>query len=238
MWVWIIATVLAYFVKGLSGFANTLVFTSILGFAQNNVNISPVELGIGTPSNVIMTIRYRKHLIPKVYISLTFLVLAGSLPGAFLLKNVNAQYIKIVFGVIVILLGIEMFMRDAGKMVIKDSKVFPIIIGLLSGILCGLFGVGALLAAYIGRATETADEFKANISAVFLADNIFRIIVYSVLHVLTFDTLKMSLILIPFMLIGLYLGMLSGRFLNDKMVKKIVIILLIISGISLIATNL
>ena len=32
MILWIIATLCAFFIKGLCGFANTLVFTSILGF--------------------------------------------------------------------------------------------------------------------------------------------------------------------------------------------------------------
>lgn len=39
MWLWIVATIVAFFIKGLCGFANTLVFTSILGFGVNNVNI-------------------------------------------------------------------------------------------------------------------------------------------------------------------------------------------------------
>ena len=40
---WIIATLLAFFVKGLTGFANTLVFTTMLSFGQNNLAISPVD---------------------------------------------------------------------------------------------------------------------------------------------------------------------------------------------------
>ena len=56
MAIWIVATFVAFFVKGLCGFANTLVFTSILGFGVNNVNISPVELVLGFPSNIIMLI--------------------------------------------------------------------------------------------------------------------------------------------------------------------------------------
>lgn len=40
MWLWIIATLVAFFIKGLCGFANTLVFTSILGFGASDVNIS------------------------------------------------------------------------------------------------------------------------------------------------------------------------------------------------------
>lgn len=51
---WILATLTAFFIKGLCGFANTLVFTSILSFGIVNANISPVELLIGYPSNLIL----------------------------------------------------------------------------------------------------------------------------------------------------------------------------------------
>lgn len=51
----------AYFVKGLCGFANTLVFTSILSFGSaTNANISPVDLLVGYPTNVILTWKNRK----------------------------------------------------------------------------------------------------------------------------------------------------------------------------------
>lgn len=55
MYLWIIAAFTAYFIKGLCGFANTLVFTSILSFGAANANISPVELLIGYPTNFILT---------------------------------------------------------------------------------------------------------------------------------------------------------------------------------------
>ena len=97
MWLWIIATVVAFFIKGLCGFANTLVFTSILGFGVNNVIISPVELVLGYPTNLILTWQNRKELKKQVFIPLSILVLAGSIPGAFLLKNVDSRIIKIIF---------------------------------------------------------------------------------------------------------------------------------------------
>ncbi len=60
MGLWIAATVGAFFVKGLCGFANTLVFTSILGFGSDNINISPVELVLGFPTNLILVWKERK----------------------------------------------------------------------------------------------------------------------------------------------------------------------------------
>ena len=240
MWLWIIATLIAFYIKGLCGFANTLVFTSILGFSTDNVNISPVELVLGYPTNFILAWKNKKHLKREVWLPLSVMVLGGSIVGTFLLKNVNAQYIKLLFGFVVIGLGIEMLLRDKTKNREKTggSKLVLNIIGIVSGILCGLFGIGALLAAYVDRVTVGTDEFKANISVVFIVENSFRIILYSILGIITLSTLKQSLILVPFMLVGLFAGMKSGEVIDDKIVRKCVIVLLIISGVMLIIKNL
>lgn len=238
MWLWIIATLAAFYIKGLCGFANTLVFTSILGFGANNINISPVELVLGYPTNIILAWKNKTKLNPKVYVPLSVLVLGGCIPGALLLKNIDAQYIKIVFGIVVILVGIELFFREKTNKKSKESKIILVAIGILSGILCGLFGVGALLAAYVGRVTGTSDEFKANISTVFIVENTFRIILYSAIGVITFARIKLSLFMMPFMILGLLAGMKCSQVLDERIIKKLVIILLIISGAMLIIKNL
>ena len=237
MYLWIIATVVAYFIKGLCGFANTLVFTTILSFGTPNVNISPIDLLIGYPTNLILTWENRKKLDSKVYLPLIALVIIGSIPGVFMLKNVNTSIIKLIFGVVVIVLGLEMLLREYSKDSGKSSRILLAIIGVASGVLCGLFGVGALLAAYVSRVTDDSQSFKANISAVFIVDNTFRIILYITLHILTLDTLKRSLILIPFVLIGLIAGMKCSSIMNKNLAKKITALLLVISGISLVIKN-
>ena len=209
-----LAAVVAYFIKGLCGFANTLVFTAILSFGSVNANISPIDLLLGYPANVILTWKNRKNLDPKVYIPLAVLVLAGSIPGAFLLKNVDARAIKLVFGVVVVALGAEMLSREYSKKRVPSSRLVLAIIGVAAGVLCGLFGVGALLAAYV------------------------RIILYSALGLLTFDTVLSVLKLIPFALLGLFLGIKCSNHMDGKNVKKITSVLLILSGISLILKNL
>ena len=152
-WIWILATLSAFFLKGLCGFANTMVFDSILGFAVNNVNISPIELILGFPTNIILAWQNRKKLDYKVWVPIVILILMGSIPGALLLKEVNAKGLKIFFGII------------------------------------------------------------------------------------TLESLKMTACLFPFMLVGLFSGIYSSRILDDKLVKKIVILLLIISVIVLVIKN-
>lgn len=237
MVLWIVATFTAFFIKGLCGFANTLIFTSIMGFGAANVSISPVELLLGYPANIILTFKNRKKFKISVFAPLALLVIVGSIPGALLLKSIDVRYLKIICGFVIVLIGAEMFYREFRTSKIRESKIVLTIIGLLSGMLCGLFGIGALLAAYVGRVTESSDEFKANISAVFIVDNTFRVILYSLLGVITFETLRSAVVLMPVVLLGLFLGMKSAQILKDRIVKKCVIVLLIISGIALIVNN-
>ncbi len=238
MGLWIAATVGAFFVKGLCGFANTLVFTSILGFGSDNINISPVELVLGFPTNLILVWKERKNLRPGVFVPLTALVLGGSVVGAFFLKNADVQALKAGFGFMVVFMGIEMLFREYGRGKMKESRVVLGIIGLAAGVLSGLFGVGALLAAYVSRVTDNSREFKANFGAVFIVENLFRMVVYGALGIITGSTLRQSVMLMPFMLIGLIVGMKSSQVLDEKLVKRLVIVLLILSGGVMIVKNL
>lgn len=229
------AAVCAYFVKGLCGFANTLVFSTILSFSTNNVNISPVELVLGLPSNIMISYKERKSVQWKVCLPLAGLVLLGDIPGILLLKNTNTQVIKGIFGFVIIAIGVEMLLREYMRKT-KKSQLLLITIGILSGILCGLYGIGALLAAYMGRVTDNSSSFKGNLCIVFLIDNLFRLVMYGVTSIITLATLKQSVILFPFMALGLFLGMKGSSFLDEKKIKKLVIIMLILSGVSLIVT--
>ncbi len=235
---WIIATVCAFFIKGLCGFANTLVFTTILSFENANKNISPIELILGYPTNMILAFKERKSIKWSICVPLSILVILGSVPGILFLKNADTTIVKIVFGFVIIFIGIEMLLREIQTKQMKQSKVFLVVIGVLSGLLCGLYGIGALLGAYVNRVTDDSHSFKANICIVFIVENTLRIFLYSIWGIITLDIVKSAVYLIPFMLIGLVLGMFSSKILDEKFVKRMVIIMLIISGIALIINSL
>lgn len=238
--VWMIATFAAFFVKGLCGFANTLVFQSILSFQNDNRNISPVELILTYPANIILMLKERKSLKWNVCLPLTALVVVGSIPGILLLKTADTTVIKIIFGIVTVFVAVEMFFRMRRKENKEEgivAKILMFIVGLISGVLCGLYGVGALLGAFVGRKTDTLSAFKANMSFIFVVENTIRLILYIILKILNIEILTKALIMIPFMFAGLLLGMFASRFVNEKHAKKIIILLLIISGISLVVTS-
>lgn len=238
--IWMIAVFVAFFVKGLCGFANTLVFQSILSFQNDNKNISPVELILTYPANIILMVKERKSLKWSVCLPLTILVVIGSVPGILLLKSADTTIIKLIFGAVTVAVAVEMFFRMRRKTEKEEgtgAKIMMFLIGLLSGVLCGLYGVGALLGAFVGRKTDTLSAFKANMSFIFVVENTLRIVLYIVLGILTFEIFNKAIILIPFMFAGLFLGMFVSRFVNETLAKKLIILALIISGISLIVTS-
>ena len=155
-------------------------------------------------------------------------MLAGCIPGALLLKNADVSNIKVIFGNVAVLFGLEMLFRDKKRVEGNPlSQSSP----------RSRLTFGALLAVYVDRVTDSGSEFKANISAVFIADNTFRIILYSALHLLTFDTLKSALMLIPIAILGLFAGMKSSSLLKEKTVRRMMAVLLILSGVSLTLQN-
>jgi uncharacterized membrane protein YfcA len=213
------------------------VFSTILSFRSNNINITPVELITGFPSNLIITWKERKSLSSKVWVPLSCLVIVGSIPGTILLKNGDTTLIKIIFGFTIVFVGMEMFFREVQKEKLTSSKVVLAVIGIISGLLCGLFGIGALLAAYVSRTTSNSSSFRGNLCIVFLIENSFRILIYTLTGILNLSVLKLGIQLLPFMFIGLLIGIFLAKRLKEKLVKKAIIIMLMFSGISLIVNN-
>lgn len=234
----IIAVLCAFIIKGMCGFANTLIFGTIMSFTANNINITPLELLVGYPSNIYIVWKERKGVSLKVCIPLAVLVIAGIIPGMLFLKHGDTGFLKILFGLVVILSGIDLLLREKLNRTGKQSRLALVFIGIVSGIFCGLFGVGALLVAYISRTTENQMQFRGNICAVFLIENTFRIVLYAFTGMLSPEIIKHALLLMPFMFLGLLLGGGLSKKSGEKLVRRMVILLLILSGISLILTNL
>lgn len=237
MWTWwIVATLAAFFIKGLCGFANALIFSAIMSHTANNVSITPIELLLGSPTNIIVTWVHRKYIKWNVCLPLAGLVVLGNIPGALFLRNGNAGTVKLFFGAVIVALGIEMLLRNHNIIRWQEGKAFLPILGLVSGLLSGLYGIGALNSVYISRRTANSQEFKANICFVFMVEATFRTILYTATGIITRDIAIHALKLSPLMLAGLGLGMLCCRWLNETIIRNLVIIMLIISGVAIMLT--
>lgn len=233
-WLWIIAAFVALYIKGICGFGNSLVFDAIMNYAADNISISPVEVVMGMPANVIMAFKERKHLDLKLCLPLTILLLIGMLPGIFLLKAGHPGSVKKVCGAVIALIALWMLISEGNRKPPARKRWLTIILGLTAGVLAGMYGIAIVLGGYISMTTEDVHSIKANLSFVFAVENIVRIIAYILAGIITLQTLERSVILIPFMVLGLFAGMFSSKFIPARAAKKLVILMLIISGAALV----
>ena len=230
-----ISTLLAYIIKGITGFGNTLVMGSLFSFVVSNRLTTPVDLIFGIPTNTYIVWRGRKNISLKVVIPLSLMLLAGIIPGTFLLKEGNDRILKSILGVVVVGMALEMWTRKPNKNESqKNNPIFMVLIGVMSGVLAGLYGIGALLVAYISRTTDNKSEFRANICCVFLVDNIFRFFLYLYTGILNKEIFILTLFLSPAVFLGMMIGIKVDSKMKEETVKKVVIYLLIISGIILL----
>jgi uncharacterized membrane protein YfcA len=233
-----LSTMLAYFVKGITGFGNTLVMGSLFSFAVSNRLTTPLDLLFSIPTNTFIAWRERKNISLKVVIPLSLMLLAGILPGTFLLKTGNDRILKAGLGIVIVGIAIEMFTRkpntDTSR---KSNPVFLAAIGIISGILAGLYGIGALLITYISRTTSNKNQFRGDICCVFLVENLFRFFLYLYTGILNMEVLRFALLLAPAVLIGMFIGIKADSRMNEETVRKSTIVMLILSGLTLFIRN-
>ena len=81
-------------------------------------------------------------------------------------------------------------------------------------------------------------QFRANNCVVFMVENTFRLALYTATGIMTMDVVKNAVCLLPFMAAGLGIGIFFEKHIPERQAKRCVILLLILSGLSLIGTNL
>ena len=162
---------------------------------------------------------------------------SGQYTGCILLKVAGSNIIKVILGFVIIYLSVEMYLNEKRKTKKKSSKLSFGIVGFITGLVAGIYGVGALLGVYVNKITNDTKEFKANASVIYFVSDSFRLGLYIATGIVTWDILKQAVLLVPVMLLSLFFGMKLCSYMNEKAVRRIVILMLIISGAALIINN-
>lgn len=238
IWLWFV-TLFAFFIKGLCGFANSLVFTTLMSFSSSIVHISPIMLLLNYPTNLILVWNGRKSLNWKICGPLCIMVIAGIIPGTFFFTNTDTRLLEGIFGVAVVLISLEMLFNKRKAQPSGQKVNWKLsLLGVLSGFVCGFCNTGVLVGTYLSKVTDNTQSFKANACIVyFLSDNI-KLLMFLCLGVLSREILLEALSIFPIAMLGLWLGMKSSKIMNETIAKKVVLVMLIISGLGLVINNL
>ncbi len=228
----------AFFLKGIAGFGNTLIVNGGLAFIRENRFITPIDTLLGLPVNIFMVIREWRYIRFSIVLPLLISVGSGIFPGIFLLDSVNDRILKSVLALVLLAISIDFFKTGKKeKKEIKHVRLVIVITGFLSGILTGLYGIGVLVPAVLSRMGLNRRDFRGSICFLFTAESIIRITGYYLSGIINRNIIMNFLVLIPAAASGVILSRFIDRNIDENMIRRIVIIVLILSAVMLLVKN-
>jgi len=173
----------------------------------------------------------RKYFNPKIVIPIAAFNMLGIIPGTLLMKFGSPQGLKLLAGLVIIAMGVEMLTRKPSAQP-KQNVLLRSLAAFFSGMMAALFGMNMLILAYMERFTTSREDFRANACFILFVENLFRLVMFTSQGLFTAQTLKLTAVVFPAAVAGMLLGGFLDKKVSDALSKKFLIYVFILGGIS------
>lgn len=186
--------------------------------------------------DVIIAWQYRHRWNREVVLTMLPGALVGLAVGAATFRWMDANLIRLAVGILAaVFVGQYLFSRNAHSGRGKNCKATPFALGTLSGFTSFVAHAGGPpVKGYLLRQGLAKSEFVGTNTMYFFALNALKTVSYTVMGQLSADSLKVSLILSPVLVIGIGLGMMLHRHIDQSRFTAIVYLFLSVAGAKLI----
>ena len=226
------------FVSGFSGFAMGLVVSGIWLHIITPVQTATLIAGYGLFTQGYGILKLRQALNWQNIWPLTLGTVIGVPIGVILLSYTNPIYLRFGVGVLLVLYTIYALVRPAIKPM-KIGVAPDIAIGVVNGLVGGLTGLGGIVSTISCQWRGwTRDVQRSVFQPVLFVAFVVISISMAITGAITAETLKLFGLGLPFLLIGLWSGFKLYGIIDDEIFRKAVLVLLLLAGLSLIATAL
>ena len=232
----ILVLMFGVFVQSLAGFGGTLL-SMPLGIMLMGIGMTkPVMTIVAWITGVVVVAAEYKNINWRELIKMTLVMLVGVLVGIWLSGRVQLNFLLIAYAVVVAAIGVKKLFFPSTK---PASKWMQYLTLPSAGAMQGLFvSGGSFLAVYAVAQLPEKREFRVTVNAVWVFLNTVMIATYWMDGMLTKDVLTMSAVAVIPTLIAIWLGGVLTKKVNQKTFLKIIYVILIISGVVLLITNL
>ncbi len=229
------AAFLGGFASGLAGFAMGFVVSGIWLHIITPVQTAALIAGYGLCTQGYGVWKLRQTLNWRTVAPFIIGGMVGVPLGALLLTYLDPNYMRLGVGVLLLIYSVY----GLAKPVFKPRKAGTATdgsIGFLNGVLGGLTGLpGFIITVWCQMRGWTKDEQRAVFQPVILTAMMMIAISLSVAGAITNDTVKLYVFGLPAVLAGLWLGFKFYGKLDEITFRKLILMLLLCSGLTLVA---
>jgi len=227
-----LAVVAAYAVFTLIGFGSALLASAPLVQVMPVARVIPMLALLDFAGSALRGWRARHELAWQELRLLLPGMLGGQLLGVFVLARLPAAPMAIALGLFVAYQGANGLLAGKKSDLLARS---PLASGLLGGVLGGLFGSGGFIyAACLERRLESRASFRATQAVLIALSTGWRICLCLFMGLLDLHLLATTLMFVPAMLSGIYLGHHLDLRLGREQLFRLLNTLLLASGLSLL----
>ena len=228
----------ASLVQNVTGFGFGIVAMMFLPnlLVYTEANVLSSMLGTVTSTLVVFSM-YRKVDWKNLIFPLIGSVVANYFAINFV-KGAENKLLILLLGIALLALSVYFFFFS-DKIKIKPSWYVGLTVGLISGVMSGLFSIGGPpVVIYFLQSEETTDRYLATVSMYFVLSGIISISMKAASGFITVNVLLGLALGLLGMLIGAFLGKrIRGR-ANPKLIRKSVYAVMAVSGVIHIVSSL
>jgi len=229
----IVIIFVASFCKGLSGFSFALITMSFLpNFFDLNIIVPLISI-LQVITTISMVLYYRQNLQIKVVFKLILASTFGIPIGVWLLKSLNTELMSKILGTAIITYSVYYLVTP--KLPKIQGEAWAYCFGFISGLLSGAYNLSAPpIVIYANLSDWKPEEFKINLISTLFVTELITLINRFSSQSFSPEVWQLFLLTIIPLALGLLSGLHFSRDINLVTFKKIVLILLIFSGLNLI----
>ncbi len=233
------ATFAAALVAGMAGFAFGLVAAAVWLHVLPPLQTTTLIVAFGLIVQGYSVWKLRRALKPGRLLPFLLGGAIGLPVGVELLRWTPAGHVRTAVGIFLVLFSLYSLVRPKLRQISAGGRLADGGVGILSGILGGMTGFGGILPTiWSGLRGWPKDEQRAVFQPTGVAIFLGAALMLGGTGTITSDTVRLFLIGLPALLAGSWLGLRLYARLGETEFRRVVLILLLVSGGALIAPTL
>ena len=125
--------------------------------------------------------------------------------------------------------------RGTGCPRLRGTGYLAPLSGFLGGALGAMFSVnGPPIIIYLAHVIEEKQAFRATLYGIFFADACYKVLLFTANGLINDRVLRFALLMAPFLLAGTFVGSWLQRTIDQALFKKIVALILLVTGVVLL----
>ena len=226
-------TIVASFIQRVSGFGFGIFVMMFFPFFLPSYGESVMLSGLLAGSTALMiAVKNRKYIRWKMMWIVTFFNVLFSFIATEYMRSLSNDFLKQCLGVVLILIALYFLFGEGRMGRIFKSKSAQVTIGSVRGVMGGMFAMpGPPLVLYCISTLEDKHEYVTTLQAFSVVFNLFYTIFRFKVGFYSDDTLLWWVIGLGGAIIGSSLGTRCFDVISNRMLKRIVYVMMIVSGI-------